>query len=246
VDLALEDFYKDAILSASKQTGIVEGEIRRWCEENLITSSGTRSIIHRGHNFTDGMDNKVIDILEGKYLIRKEWRSGASWYELTHDRLIKPIQTSNTRWGYEKERKKTDLILKVVRPRLEDGIIWYDTKASQNKFKFRLCQIVTLVAGTIILTVNIIDSFELLVRLVSSIIGGIIVLVIGISQLQKYHEKWLLCRTRTEFLNNEKYFYENNAGQYSDLEEDEKNQLLFERVESLVLLKTSDTRLHRH
>ena len=58
----------------SKKTGINEKNIRNWCEEKLITSSGTRSIVHRGTSSTEGMHNDVIDILEKKYLIRREWR----------------------------------------------------------------------------------------------------------------------------------------------------------------------------
>jgi tripartite motif-containing protein 71 len=117
VDTALEDFYEDAILSASEQTGVHKREIRRWFEEKLITSSGTRSIIHRGRNSTGGIDNKVADILESKYLIRREWRSGASWYELTHDRLISPIRKSNKTWREKHERgSKKYLPLKIMIP----------------------------------------------------------------------------------------------------------------------------------
>ena len=119
VNNALKDFYEEAILDTSKQTGIPERDIRNWFQEKLITSSGTRSIIHRDHNSTGGINNKAVDILEDKYyLIRREWRSGASWYELTHDRLIKPITDSNTKWKYENERKKKNLILKVAIPSL--------------------------------------------------------------------------------------------------------------------------------
>jgi YVTN family beta-propeller protein len=106
VDNALQDFYEDAVLTASKQTGIHESRIRIWCQEKLITSSGTRSMVHRGQNTTEGIDNNVIDWLERKYLIRKEHRSGASWYELTHDRLIKPITSSNAKWKDVNDRKK--------------------------------------------------------------------------------------------------------------------------------------------
>ena len=114
VDMALEDFYEDAIRSASKQTGVREGEIGNWCQENLITSSGTRSIIHRGHETTEGIDNNVIDWLERKYLIRKEWRSGASWYELTHDRLIKPMMSSNAKWKNANDRKKNKRVILTI------------------------------------------------------------------------------------------------------------------------------------
>jgi YVTN family beta-propeller protein len=111
VDKALEDFYEDAILTASKQTGVHESRIRIWCQEKLITSSGTRSMVHRGQKTTEGIDNNVIDWLERKYLIRKEYRSGASWYELTHDRLIKPIISSNEKWKDVNNVKKNRKII---------------------------------------------------------------------------------------------------------------------------------------
>ena len=111
VDRALEDFYEDAILTASKQTGVPEGKIRTWFQEKLITSSGTRSILHRGQKTTGGIDNDVLQSLESKYLIRKEPRAGAFWYELTHDRLIKPITASNTKWKTANDRKKNRKVI---------------------------------------------------------------------------------------------------------------------------------------
>ena len=64
--------------------------------------------VHRDLDSTGGISNKVVDILESKYLIRREWRSGAIWYELTHDRLIGPISHSNAeaKATHEKERLK--------------------------------------------------------------------------------------------------------------------------------------------
>jgi hypothetical protein len=41
-----------------------------------------------------------------------------------------------------------------------------------------------------------------------------------------------LYRTSAELLKKEKYFFENNVGEYSNLDEKERNKLLVERVES--------------
>jgi hypothetical protein len=46
VDKALEDFYEEAINGCVK-AGISENEIRKWCQDKLITSSDTRSMVHR-------------------------------------------------------------------------------------------------------------------------------------------------------------------------------------------------------
>jgi hypothetical protein len=122
VDAALEAFYEEAIHRASEGTTpkaakpsdgkIYEGDIRTWCEKKLITSTGTRSVVHRGPRLTGGIPNVVTDSLENNYLIRGESKPGGKWYELTHDRLIKPVLDSNKKWKNNlqtelKRKKKT-------------------------------------------------------------------------------------------------------------------------------------------
>jgi Protein of unknown function (DUF4231) len=76
-------------------------------------------------------------------------------------------------------------------------------------------------------------------RIISSIIGAIIVVITGLTQLEKYQENWILYRTSSELLKKGKYFFENNAGEYSNLDEKERNKLLVGRVESIVSAETS-------
>jgi hypothetical protein len=104
VDAALKDFYEEAVHDTVKQTGIKENVIRDWCEDKLITTSGTRSIIHQEYDSTGGLSNEAVSVLASKHLIREESRFGATWIELTHDRLIDPIKTSNKEWRVEQER----------------------------------------------------------------------------------------------------------------------------------------------
>ena len=124
VDLALSDFYDDVITVTAVQTDVYEGDIRHWIEEKLITSSGTRGTVHLGElaHHEKKKKNKQIPLraaeeLEKKYLIRRERRSGAFWFELTHDRLIKPIRDSNKRWSSKYERN-TELMKKIMIPLL--------------------------------------------------------------------------------------------------------------------------------
>ena len=230
VDKALEDFYENAVLSASKQTSVHGREIRIWCQKILITSSGTRSIVHRGYYATGGIDNAVVDSLESNYLIKREWRSGASWYELTHDRLIKPITSSNTKWKNVNEAKAKKLILEVVVPRLENQIMWYSRKARYNKTRYKTFQTIILVAGAMIPLINIVDFLDLSARIISSAVGLIIVGSIGKLNFEKYQESWKSYRSTAEVLKKEKYLFENNAGKYSHLDEGEKSQLASREV----------------
>jgi hypothetical protein len=107
VDEALNQLYESTIHEAVISTKISEEIIRKWCEKNLITPSGTRGLVNLTlKSSEDEIDSKVIDILESKHLIRVEWRSGTKWYELTHDMLIGPIKESNAKKWRDDQQKK--------------------------------------------------------------------------------------------------------------------------------------------
>lgn len=99
VDQALSTFYEKAINRAVQAAGVKEGVLRRWFEQSLITSAGTRGTVFRGHNETGNIPNPVVDELVNQHIIRAELRGGSRWYELTHDRFIAPIKASNARWS---------------------------------------------------------------------------------------------------------------------------------------------------
>ena len=100
-------------------------------------------------------------------------------------------------------------------------------------------QIITLFVSAIIPVINVTDFADFPIRILSSVLAAIIAVATGISQLEKYQENWILYRTNSELLKKEKFFYESNAGEYSNLSEDDRNRLLVERVESLVSAETS-------
>jgi hypothetical protein len=123
--------------------------------------------------------------------------------------------------------------------RLEEQINWHSKKAGDNKLRFRLWQIIVLIGGALVPIINVAAFEDTATRIASSIIGAIIVVGTGITQLEKYQENWILYRTSSELLKKEKYFFENSVGDYSKIGEDEKNKLLVERVETIVSSETS-------
>jgi hypothetical protein len=94
---SLAQFYDDVVLETSKRTRVSTGSLRRWFGQALITPSGTRGILYRGRDTTADLPNRAVDVLENLHMIRAEPRAGARWYELTHDRFIAPIRSSNAR-----------------------------------------------------------------------------------------------------------------------------------------------------
>ena len=95
VEQELYRFYEEAIRASAEKARIDEEGLRRLCGEVLITAMGTRGMVYRAPACTCDVPNAAIDVLESMHLIRAEWRAGARWYELTHDRFIEPILSSN-------------------------------------------------------------------------------------------------------------------------------------------------------
>lgn len=98
VDRALIQFYEQAIGDVTAKTFVSELDLRNWFEHQLITESGTKGTVYRGPDHTGGIDNRAVDVLLRKFLLRSEVRGGGTWYELVHDRLIEPILSSNQSW----------------------------------------------------------------------------------------------------------------------------------------------------
>jgi hypothetical protein len=99
VDDALTGFYHDALAAVrEKQPELSERRLREWFGEHLITSAKTRGIVYQGESETEGLPNSAVEVLREKYILRADVRSGGTWYELAHDRLVEPILADNLEW----------------------------------------------------------------------------------------------------------------------------------------------------
>jgi WD40 repeat protein len=110
VDQALREFYESCLTDARTGLHTNEANLRQWFERQLITPAGTRGIVFRDAQQTAGLTNQVVDFLENRHIIRGEWRAGSRWYELTHDRLIKPIQHANERWRAQRQANRNRML----------------------------------------------------------------------------------------------------------------------------------------
>ncbi|MCP4400097.1 MAG: hypothetical protein GY801_22670 [bacterium] len=98
VDSALAGYYAGRIQAGAQETGVQERAIREWFERHLISEGGFRRQVLQGSEQSQGLDNRTIEFLVDAYLVRTENRRGSTWYELAHDRLIKPVKENNTDW----------------------------------------------------------------------------------------------------------------------------------------------------
>jgi predicted chitinase len=121
VDQALLAFYERSlkrVLEGPNVEGLSEGMLRRWFEGTLITPAGTRGTIFQDETHTGGLPNVIVAELENQHILRAELRGGARWFELSHDRFIQPIKSSNRSWLLQ-------LSTAEVQKRLEDkAALW--------------------------------------------------------------------------------------------------------------------------
>ena len=123
VDTALASFYEEAIASVlhdGRVGGAPEIAVRNWFDQQLMTEAGTRGMVYRGETHT-WLPNMVVKLLEDRYLLRSETRSGGVWYELVHDRFVEPIVQANRAWWAQQ------------RPLMRDAQAWQDANRDKGK-----------------------------------------------------------------------------------------------------------------
>jgi|GEM_PF-2295707 len=95
VSNALAEYYDGRVKRPSAD---VERQVRDWIGEILINPAGFRNLVRQEPGNTSGLPQAAIDELCDAYLVRRELRAGATWLELAHDRLVRPIRESNRQW----------------------------------------------------------------------------------------------------------------------------------------------------
>ncbi|OQY35728.1 MAG: hypothetical protein B6I38_01350 [Anaerolineaceae bacterium 4572_5.1] len=96
VDSALAAYYAEQVAIITYRTDVSQRLIRDWCGDTLIAEGGIRGQILSGPE--QGLDEKAVQGLVDAHLVRAEERRGSTWYELAHDRLVKPVQDNNVAW----------------------------------------------------------------------------------------------------------------------------------------------------
>ncbi|HSH04110.1 MAG TPA: hypothetical protein VLL52_16465 [Anaerolineae bacterium] len=114
VNQALARFYERGITTIAQKQDLKQDILRDWFEQELITPASTRGLVYQGPDTTGELPNPAVSALEDFHLIRGEWRAGARWYELTHDRLVEPILHANQTYRDEKFQQRLRLIASMA------------------------------------------------------------------------------------------------------------------------------------
>ncbi len=98
VDSALADYYALHVVTVAKEANFKERFIREWIANRLINEQSLRNQVLMEQDFTAGLDNRIIRRLQDTHLVRAENRRGSTWFELAHDRLVRPVRLNNLAW----------------------------------------------------------------------------------------------------------------------------------------------------
>ncbi|MBA4379925.1 MAG: hypothetical protein C0393_04450 [Anaerolinea sp.] len=101
IDNALADYYASQVADVAQLSGSSERNIREWFDRKLVTVQGIRGQVLMAPGSSEGLGNTTIWLLEKSYLVRADKRGGATWFELSHDRLINPVRQNNANWFSE-------------------------------------------------------------------------------------------------------------------------------------------------
>jgi hypothetical protein len=98
VNRALSRYYEAQVQAVVHATGMDEVVLRDWFDKELITERGFRDQTSRGPGHGGKRTDRALQLLTDAHVIRADRRRDVTWYELAHDRLLEPVQTSNRVW----------------------------------------------------------------------------------------------------------------------------------------------------
>jgi hypothetical protein len=97
--VALSGYFAQTVAKAARKSRVGEAAVRHWFGEKLITAQGFRSQTCEAPKTNGGNKEKLLELLEKRYLIRgDDRRDGVRWYELSHDTLVEPVRVDNRSW----------------------------------------------------------------------------------------------------------------------------------------------------
>jgi len=152
------------------------------------------------------------------------------------DRLFGKSESKDFEW-YDSDKQPN--VSDYIKKRLENQLNWYDKRAKAHLYRYYEIQVLILGVSALIPIVNVVGGYEMTIRVISSVLGAIIVGATGILQLTKAQETWIIFRSTAETLKKEYNLYMFKAGDYSDisLTDDKRDKLFIERSESVMAME---------
>lgn len=97
VDTALIDFYNSVIKDIAVECDTNETDLRDWIRRTFVTELGTRDSVQESRMAMETCGT-IASTLVTRRILSTEYREGATWYQLSHDRLAYTVLVANQDW----------------------------------------------------------------------------------------------------------------------------------------------------
>jgi len=125
-----------------------------------------------------------------------------------------------------------------LKQRVETQRKWYEAKATTNKKIFLKYQTIIIILGALIPVLiafeNVFPELEAWGGPITAVIAAIIAVIAGLDKLKQPQPNWFNYRSNEETIKKEEWLFKYRAGQYKGLSDQDANQLLVERIESII------------
>jgi hypothetical protein len=158
------------------------------------------------------------------------------WYTTFWDHVFPDEPESEEEYSGMEKKDISENMKKYLKYRFKGTRKYCKKRVRQSMYNFFVVQIITILVSALIPIINVTgfgDNF--LIRMVSSVLGSIIVILTGFLQLFKLYEKWILFMSTVDSLEFEYYNYVYGLPTYSTSNDPDK--LFVQKIESIILAK---------
>jgi len=131
-----------------------------------------------------------------------------------------------------------------ISDRFNDAISWYDAKAAIAKARYQWMRAASVIGGVMVpVLINIHwPEGELYLKIVTTVVSTIVVLLVSLESVFHYREQWINYRSTEQFLRREYFLFTAKEGVYTRTRDDHAAFTMFvERVESKIESENAST-----
>jgi len=159
------------------------------------------------------------------------------WYTSFWDHVFPDEPESEEEYSGMEKKDISENMKNYLKYRFKGTRKYCKKRVRQSMYNFFVVQVITIFVSALIPIINVTDlgGNDYLIRLVSSVLGSIIVILTGFLQLFKLYEKWILFMSTVDSLEYEYYSYVYGLPHYSTSNDPDK--LFVQKIESIILAK---------
>lgn len=160
------------------------------------------------------------------------------WYKTLWDFIIPSEPENDLEYSGEEKEGISENMKTYLKYRFKKTRKYCKKRVKQSMYGFYVLQAIIIIISAIIPIINLTNTtngMDIYVRIASSVIAALIVIITGFLQLFKLYEKWILFMSTVDSLEYEYQLYVHGVLYYSTSNDPDK--LFVQKIESIILAK---------